>query len=526
MAEANLAQLVAESRVRIRPGWYGAFVLLSALVHLPELLTSKPVDDDEAYLAIMGRMLRHGDRLYTGVIDRKPPLALWAYQMLVPDNWSLRWVHLVAIGLIAVNGIIVMQIACRLSANPNIGLIAGSLAICGSALLGHADAHAANFEVWGMAPASLAVLLVIAHPTSLRHALAAGIAVGVATNCKQPYVFTIIAVIAFATLGSGGPASAHPIRAKRYATTVLAIAGLSATTVGVATVAGWSGYWRWVWLENGDYVRVGLLTIIVVGLRQLLIFIALQWPLVGASFAPLLMHRTSGARPRRVGTVTSRSNRVGLAIWIVVAMVGVASGLRFFGHYFQQLVPPVAVVAALGAASLRRPSRAVGAATAWAFALFSLVAFPALRGLEPVPNDFAHKVQQRTAHTDRVLVWGRLPDAAVAAQRLPAGRFVHHAYLTGLWASGEAVSPAIMATEPYLTRWRAYLGDLASDPPALIIDAAPTVKGWHAFAARNTPLRDLIDRCYSPAAPIDRMAVFALRTGPGACTHDRRSTTT
>ena len=254
--------------IRIRGAWYVGMLALAALVHAPALITSRPLDDDETYLATMGRMLARGDRLYVGVVDRKPPLAIWAYRVLVPSDWSLRWIHIAAVVLVAINGWIVVHIALRLGANANTGLAAGSLAIVASALFGFADAHAANFEIWGLVPASLAVWCAVRWPRSIAAAVAAGAAVGIATNCKQPYVFTIIAVVAMTA------------RETRIRGALAAGLGLAVVTVGIAGIAGWSPYWHWVWFDNGDYINVAFATIVLVGLRQTAIFVALQWPLV------------------------------------------------------------------------------------------------------------------------------------------------------------------------------------------------------------------------------------------------------
>ena len=485
---------------KLRNAWSTALLLLSAFVHLPALLTSRPIDDDETYLTVMGRMLANGDRLDRDVVDRKPPLAIWAYRWLIPDSWSLRWVHVAAIMLVAVNGWVIAQIALKLGANGTTALTAGALSIIGSALLGHADAHSANFEVWGLVPASLAVWCILRSPRSLGWAAVGGAAVGVATNCKQPYVFTLIAVVAFAA----------PRR--RITVAFVACITMLGVTAAIASISGWSDYWRWVWLENGDYIKIGATTIALVALRQTAIFAALQWPLVAGAVARL---QNWGALRRDAASndlhSTTHATDHELLVWIVAAFIGVASGLRFFGHYYQQVVPPLAILGAFGIASWPRARQLIIAATTWAVVLFGLVIFPSLRGLEAAPSALASALRHSTRPTDRVLVWGRLPDASVRSHRITAGRFVHHAYLTGLWANADATTTAIMDQEPYRTRWREYLNDLRRDPPTLVVDATPIVDGWSQFRITETPLNTLLRDCYMRSAQIDGLTAFRLR---------------
>ncbi len=250
---------------------------LAILVHLPALLRTRPLDD-ETYLASMGRMLRAGDVLYRDVIDRKPPLVLWAYEWLLPHSWNMQPVRLVVVCLIALNGIAVGAIARSFNASHTAARSAGALAIIGTALAGYSDAHAANFELWGLLPATLGVLVAIRsnHTVStsgyLFQLIASGALVGIATNCKQPYVFTFVVLVWIL------PPS------RRLLGTISSGVGLAISTVIIAGIAGWHGYWRWAWFENGDYLRIGIGTLVGLAARQLVIFIIVQWPLTTAAF--------------------------------------------------------------------------------------------------------------------------------------------------------------------------------------------------------------------------------------------------
>ena len=256
-----------------------------------------------------------------------------------------------------------------------------------------------------------------------------------------------------------------------------------------------------MWLGNGDYVKVGIGATLLLALRQVGVFALLQLPIVAAAWG---LRRTAARRAVLVCTV-----------WALSAGVGVVSGLRFFGHYFQQVVPPLALAAAFGVAAAPKGTwltarRLLVACGVWTIALWSLCLVPSL-GIQRAPAALVHGIDASTGRSDRVLVWGRLPDASVAARRLPSGRFVHHAYLTGLWASGHG-DPDPARDDPFAGRWHDFLDDLHREPPTLIVDASSIVDGWHHYPVTSTPLADLVRTCYRSAAAIDGLPAWRRTT--------------
>jgi hypothetical protein len=125
-------------------------------------------------------------------------------------------------------------------------------------------------------------------------------------------------------------------------------------------------------------------------------------------------------------------------------------------------------------------------------------------------------VQSTTTASDRILVWGALPDVYVSADRAPAGVFLHDGYLTGNWASRESVLDAsIIRGEPYRSRWTIFMGDLDRNPPAVIIDAARPGTDWAGYSPDRYPLGALMQRCYERVAVVDGLPVW--RRDPVRC---------
>jgi hypothetical protein len=198
-----------------------------------------------------------------------------------------------------------------------------------------------------------------------------------------------------------------------------------------------------------------------------------------------------------------------VVVWLVASLAVVPLGLRFFGHYYQQLVPPLAVLSGVALASAPKWAwRAVGSVAMAATAVLLALAF----AHRPDLTDFTavgRYVQQTTAPDDRILVWGALPDVYVAAQRQPAGVFLHDGYLTGNWASrSEVLDVSAIRRAPYRDRWELFLTDLAINPPELIIDAARPGTDWAGYPPSRYPLGTLLQRCYEPELTLDGLPVY------------------
>src|SRR3954471_2736465 len=70
---------------------------VALVLFLPALLRRKDLNSDEATMAVVGRMMRHGATLYSTAVDRKPPGAFVLLRSLEPvfGSWSItaaRWV--------------------------------------------------------------------------------------------------------------------------------------------------------------------------------------------------------------------------------------------------------------------------------------------------------------------------------------------------------------------------------------------------------------------------------------------------
>jgi hypothetical protein len=172
-----------------------------------------------------------------------------------------------------------------------------------------------------------------------------------------------------------------------------------------------------------------------------------------------------------------------MTAWLLLSLVAVAAGWRFFPRYYFQLLPVMVLLAARGYTLLGR-CRVV---------MLALLLIPLIRfgpRYVTLANDLAHGRQRAAAdqvgRTGTLLVWGYRPDV-FAYTRLPAGsRFLDSQPLTGVLAdrhltSSDAFAPA------WAARNRREL--IANDPtwivdglgplnPALAITTFPDLRDW------------------------------------------------
>ena len=480
--------------LRSRSSWSAWMVAVLGCTTLvsraPGLLFNGMFDRDESYLAVTGDVLRGGGSLYLDVIDRKPPIVPLMYALIRELSVDMRTIRVFVAVLVFLNGVVVTELVRRLVRSRRAALFAGVLAIVGTALFLPHDAQAANFELWGLLPASVAILCVVAarseHRRSFRWFVAAGAAVVIAANCKQPYIVV------------GLPVVFEALRRveDRWRALLAVFVGASSTMVPLLILFDGSAMIRWVWIDNGDYVNGGLSIgrAAAVGVGLSAAFLGLHLPLFYGVWAWI----RGRFRPDPI-----------VVIWLGVSILVIPIGLRFFGHYFQQLVPPLAVITGCALASARRRTwQAIAVLTTGLFGVMSVLSFVHRPDLTNYTS-LGRYVQSITSPEDRILVWGALPDVYVASERLPSGIFLHGGYLTGNWASRSRPLPErTIAAEPFRSRWAMFFEDVGQHPPMVVINAARPGTDWEMYGPESFPVGAWLDRCYTIDRVVDGLGVW------------------
>ena len=183
-----------------------------------------------------------------------------------------------------------------------------------------------------------------------------------------------------------------------------------------------------------------------------------------------------------------------MLVWLLLSIVAVAAGWRFFPRYYLQLLPVMVLLAARGSVLLGRRRVIV-----WLLLLIPLARFgpryvtlanDLLHGRETQWSDLAMNQDSRAA-ADRIprngtlLVWGYRPDI-FAYTRMPAAtRFLDSQPLTGVLADRHLTKSAAVAPELAARNRR----ELAATQPTWIVDGLAPFNP--ALAITNYPdLRD------------------------------------
>jgi 4-amino-4-deoxy-L-arabinose transferase-like glycosyltransferase len=457
------------------------YAILALATHLPAF--TRPFwTPDEGFLAVQAGVLNDGGELYEDVVDRKPPIVPYLYAMafrLAGDDamWAVR---LLAVAAHVVTALLLAAIGRRRWGR-RAGFAAGALYLVGSAGLGPEDAQAATFEVF-MLPWIVAAVLLAEQGRSR----AAGAALAMATLTKQVAGAALLPVLFLAyrnAYRNGG------LRDASRASLGFALP--------MAAAAVWFGVDRfafWVVTSNGNYLDPGeaIGRAILRALGNFAIFAA-------GNLAALALACWAWRRFRRLD--------VDLWLWLASAVVAVAAGFHFFGHYYLQLLPPIALLAASALAyaspAAWRGTLELTRVSVIAFAVLALV-WPADR-LSHV-DQVAAAIRERTRPDQRILVWGMYPETYWAADRKPATRFLTAGFLTnfsgGRGASRVGEAYAVPGT------WSGFERDIAEHPPALIVDDS---RGAPYRPERIPRLNALLSAVYERAAEVDGTVIYERR---------------
>jgi hypothetical protein len=473
----------------------GAIALARAATFVIAIFNS-----DEAYLATMAEVLRRGGRLYLDVADRKPPLVpqIYAAVFSAVDRPSLLAIHVLATLVLWGTALLLRAFAKRHLEPKAAGAASAAtwLFVVAQVAGPPADTLAANFEVF-MLPACAAALLALG-----RGGLAyfgAGAALALATLTKQPAIVGLPVALAWVALWSRG-------RAGAIAGALALVAGFAAV-LGVELVAigrdAWPAAWFWTVAGNSGYLGGNALGTVLARLAGATALFALPNGVLCAGLVAAL-RRPAG----------DRATRALLWVWLSASALGVAAGLRFFGHYYLQLLPAACLLAA--------PAVAAWLAGPWRRRVLAALAVPAVasaiagfwgREIHDMPRyeAIAAAVAARSAEGDRVFVWGHFPELYWASHRRPATRLIHTGFLTGA-AGGRPPGPQTIALATP-GAWDLLWQDFARHPPALVIDTSGArLRDYEHYPMTLFPdLLAYVERNYRLDATVEGYAVWKRR---------------
>jgi 4-amino-4-deoxy-L-arabinose transferase-like glycosyltransferase len=484
-----------------------AFLVL-ALATRAVVLGIGVVDLDEASYATAAREMLRGSHLYADVADHKPPLVFaWyalAQWLLGPTMQSVR---------LLTDLTILPLTALGLSAffdHDRRGLLAGvAWLVYGAAFIGH-DMLAVNCEILMMLPLAWALVL-LRRPrdlTALWRPLLAGGLVGIATLFKYQACFWLPVPVVAALFAGRESRSGRVLRVIIFLGAGFAVPLLAAYFVFAVRGLG-QDFLYWNLLHNLDYL--GATVSLAEGLKRaaasLLPFLVVTAPLwIGVS------------RLRATGTDGDRRALVLGAL--VLSLLGVIPGLRFYPHYVVPVYVPLALAAAPWLAlQVRRPlSRSAWLVLAWSAAMllgFTASTFALYRRTDVYPETrpvfaaMAREMHSRACRSDGPLfVWGYAPQFYYEANLPVASRFLFvDRTLTGHVSGGEA--------DPRLVRqqhWDWLMADLERSQPDFVVDAGKARLSRWDYPIEDFPrLVSFMREGYLPVATVDGATLWQRR---------------
>jgi hypothetical protein len=348
------------------------------------------------------------------------------------------------------------------------------------------DGQAANFEIF-MLPLTVAGVMLARRGRGA----SAGVAIGFATLAKQTGAATLLP-IAFTMLKR---------RDKRGLVEVGI--GFAAPLLVAAALLDPRQLFYWTVLGNGSYVGLKTASALVV---TMFVLMTLGW---AACNVPILWTLPRSWRARRA-VAADGENDTDLWLWALSGAVSVAVGLRFFGHYYLQLVPPLVLLTA--GALQHATHRAVRGTVALALVCGTLLSFAGYF-LTPFGDEVEYESVSRyiAAHTDdedRVLVWGNVPEIYWASGVRPATRYVATQSLLAENHAGRSIAPKPSELDP--TVWEWFFRDLRRHPPSHIVDTSDTdIRGADRSPISHYPrLQRYIEAHYRFDRTIDGLDVY------------------
>jgi len=484
-------------------------ILLTVTIRLPSLLHPQPIDSEAMYSVVANEII-DGGRPYVDAVERKPPLLFWTYAAVFQIAGKYNWkaLHIVALlwTLCAMAGLYVLG---RELFDRNTGLIAALLYSVFQPWWTWKNL-AFDSEMLMNLPIIWAWAIAFGRGSSrLRPELfAAGALLGLAFLLKQPAAIAAVPLGIYLLLPS--------YRASRGFTPTNSIAQATTltfgffATVGVVSIVLWKqgilhDAFYWI-IADHDVPHVFWQK----GIVNTLIFIG--------TCLPLLIGTVMACYHSEIwtGKTAERTALLGL---LAASAIGAAAGARFYPHYYVQLIPPLALLAApyyarLCSGTIQPPHWFLQPGVIYVWLALTIIAFSFKHwmGLAPrrVPSETGQYLLAHSDPADRIFVWGQREDIYLDAHRRPACRYITTFPLTGYVFGGPI--PGLDTRSRILPgAWSSLEQDFTRHPPTYIVDVHPDPRSAY-YPVKDFPiLAKLLTDRYQPVARTAEGVIYRMR---------------
>jgi hypothetical protein len=216
------------------------------------------------------------------------------------------------------------------------------------------------------------------------------------------------------------------------------------------------------------------------------------------------------------GKTAERTALLGL---LAASAIGAAAGARFYPHYYVQLIPPLALLAAsyyarLCSGTIQPPHWFLQPRVIYVWLALTIVAFSFKHwmGLAPrrVPSQTGQYLLAHSDPADRIFVWGQREDIYLDAHRRPACRYITTFPLTGYVFGGPI--PGLDTRSRILPgAWSSLEQDFTRHPPTYIVDVHPDPRSAY-YPVKDFPiLAKLLTDRYQPVARTGEGVIYRMR---------------
>ncbi len=481
-------------------------VLLTVAIRLPSLQHPQPIDDETGYSVVANEIV-DGGRPYVDAIERKPPLLLWTYAAVFKATGKYNWKALHTVALL-----------WTLATMAGLYLIGRQLFDRGTGLI--AALFYSVFQPWAIwknlalnGELLMNLPIVWAYAIALRRGssrtrpelLLSGALMCAGFLLKQPAAIAAVPLGIYLLLPS--------YRASRglSPTRTIIQAGMLAAgffaALGLVTIV----LWKQGILHDAFYWTITNHTDLHVYWRHGILF---TLAFVGACL-PLLVGAGMAFRHKNGVWANKSAERTAVLGLLAASIIGVAAGGRFYEHYYIQLIPPLALLAApnyarLWSAKIPPPHWLLRPPVTYAWLALIVVAFSIAHwlalALERQPSEAGRYLLEHSLPDDRIFVWGQKPKIYLDARRRPASRYILTFPLTGF------DGPRDIDTRNRIdgSAWTRLEQDFARHPPAYIVESR--VGSDRRYPVQDFPiLARLLAQRYQPVARTAEGVVYQRR---------------
>ena len=478
------------------------FVLIT---RLPALLHPRAIDDEQVYSVVATELL-HGGKPYLAAVERKPPLLFYLYEGLfrLGGAYNFLALHLAAVAWTLATMALLYVIARRLF-DPATGVAAAFLYGLFQAW-GDYRNLALNGELLMNLPVVAAYAITLGPSRSrLRPELAiAGALVAVAFFLKQPSGIAALPLGLYLLLpsyrDSRGLTWWHSVVQAVLLTLGFAL-GFIAMGIHLAREGILHEALYWTVLSQEAAFGVTSWVYWDRALSDTAFFAVSTLPLL------LLAGRSLAERDR---WAAQSPELAALIMFLMVSVVGVGANGQFLYHYYLQLLPALALLAAPVLTEVWRETRSMHSGVftrrvyiPWLAA--SAVIFLAVGSVGLWRNRESTEaglyLREHSLPDERIFVWGqgdRLTGIYLDARRRPASRYIASFPLTGhIFGSPVSWDPAYDTSDRIVPgAWDNLRQDFEAHPPRYIIDT-DAVRRVPVYRIEKYPfLRDYLAEGY------------------------------